>query len=44
MFRARAALLGEVAPIDDLRSTARYRRTVAGNLLEEALRELARLG
>jgi CO/xanthine dehydrogenase FAD-binding subunit len=31
--RAQAALLGEIAPIDDLRSTADYRRQVAANLL-----------
>lgn len=36
--RARAALDGEIAPIDDLRSTAAYRRRVAGNLLEDFLR------
>ncbi len=38
--RARAALAGEARPIDDIRSTARYRAAVAGNLLEEFLREL----
>ena len=32
---ARAALLAEIAPIDDIRSTAAYRAAVAGNLLEE---------
>ena len=37
---ARAALLGEVLPIDDIRSTAEYRRRVAANLLEEFLVEL----
>jgi len=31
---ARAALLHDIAPIDDLRSTAAYRQRVAGNLLE----------
>jgi CO/xanthine dehydrogenase FAD-binding subunit len=30
---ARAALMDEIAPIDDIRSTAAYRRHVAGNLL-----------
>ncbi len=30
---ARAALAGDIAPIDDVRSTARYRRQVALNLL-----------
>ncbi len=37
---ARAALLQEVLPIDDIRSTAKYRRSVAANLLEEFLTEL----
>ena len=37
---ARAALEGEIAPLDDIRSTARYRRQVAGNLLEEFLRQM----
>jgi CO/xanthine dehydrogenase FAD-binding subunit len=36
----RAALLAEVLPIDDIRSTAEYRRRVAANLLEEFLTEL----
>ena len=40
---ARAALLEEVRPIDDIRSTAEYRRSVAANLLEEFLTELQRL-
>ena len=34
---ARAAVLTEVRPIDDIRSTAQYRATVAANLLEEFL-------
>jgi CO/xanthine dehydrogenase FAD-binding subunit len=34
---ARRALAGEVVPIDDIRSTARYRTAVAANLLEEFL-------
>lgn len=34
---SRAALLAEVVPIDDIRSTAEYRRKVAANLLEEFL-------
>jgi CO/xanthine dehydrogenase FAD-binding subunit len=34
---ARRALSGDISPIDDLRSTASYRLTVAGNLLEEFL-------
>jgi CO/xanthine dehydrogenase FAD-binding subunit len=38
--QARAALLAETCPIDDIRSTASYRSTVAANLLEEFLRSL----
>jgi CO/xanthine dehydrogenase FAD-binding subunit len=38
---ARAALAREIAPIDDLRSTAAYRLRVAQNLLEDFLRELS---
>jgi CO/xanthine dehydrogenase FAD-binding subunit len=37
---ARAAILTEARPIDDIRSTARYRATVAANLLEEFLHTL----
>jgi CO/xanthine dehydrogenase FAD-binding subunit len=37
---ARKALASETLPIDDIRSTARYRATVAANLLEEFLRSL----
>jgi CO/xanthine dehydrogenase FAD-binding subunit len=37
---ARDVLLAEVKPIDDIRSTAEYRKRVACNLLEEFLREL----
>jgi len=37
---ARAALAGEIAPIDDFRSTAHYRMRVSQNLLEEFLRSL----
>jgi OHCU decarboxylase len=39
---ARRALDAEIAPIDDIRSIADYRRWVAGNLIEEFLRALAR--
>lgn len=39
---ARAALLAEVLPIDDIRSTAEYRRRVAANLLDEFLAQLQR--
>ena len=34
---ARAALITETLPIDDIRSTAKYRAAVAANLLEEFL-------
>jgi CO/xanthine dehydrogenase FAD-binding subunit len=37
---ARAALASESHPIDDIRSTAAYRRHVAANLLEDFLRSL----
>jgi CO/xanthine dehydrogenase FAD-binding subunit len=37
---ARAALLAEATPIDDIRSTAEYRIRVAANLLEEFLKAL----
>jgi CO/xanthine dehydrogenase FAD-binding subunit len=36
---ARIALLNEVHPIDDIRSTAEYRKQVAANLLDEFLDE-----
>lgn len=35
---ARAALMEDIAPIDDIRSDAAYRRAVAGNMLEQLLR------
>jgi len=38
---AREALLAEAKPIDDIRSTAEYRKRVGCNLLEEFLRELS---
>ena len=38
---ARAALANEARPIDDIRSTAKYRAAVAANLLEEFLQQLA---
>jgi CO/xanthine dehydrogenase FAD-binding subunit len=37
---ARTALATEAKPIDDIRSTARYRAAVAANLVEEFLRSL----
>jgi CO/xanthine dehydrogenase FAD-binding subunit len=40
MESAREALLAEAKPIDDIRSTAEYRKHVAANLLEEFLIEL----
>ena len=39
---ARDTLAQEIAPIDDIRSTARYRLLVAQNLLEEFLTQLAK--
>ena len=39
---AQECLAGKIAPIDDIRSTARYRLRVAQNLLEEFLLQLAR--
>lgn len=41
---AKHALLAEVRPIDDIRSTAEYRRHVAANLLEEFLLQVQREG
>jgi CO/xanthine dehydrogenase FAD-binding subunit len=41
---ARKALLAESQPIDDIRSTAEYRRGVAANLLEEFLQSLRQEG
>jgi CO/xanthine dehydrogenase FAD-binding subunit len=38
---ARAALMEDISPIDDIRSTGHYRRVTAGNLLEQMLGELA---
>jgi CO/xanthine dehydrogenase FAD-binding subunit len=38
---AQDALAREIAPIDDIRSTSRYRRTVARNLLAEFIESLA---
>jgi CO/xanthine dehydrogenase FAD-binding subunit len=42
MQAARHALLAEARPIDDVRSTAEYRRRVAANLIEEFLLEAQR--
>jgi len=41
---ASKALLAEVSPIDDIRSTAEYRKQVAANLLDEFLDQLAQEG
>jgi len=41
ILEARRALATEMAPIDDIRSTAAYRTLVAGNLIEEMLRTFA---
>lgn len=38
--QARRALLSEIRPIDDIRSTAEYRRRVGANLLEAFLRRV----
>ena len=37
--RAVAALAAELHPIDDVRSTADYRRTVAGRVLHRLIRD-----
>jgi putative cofactor-binding repeat protein len=37
---AKATAAAEVRPIDDMRSTARYRAAVAGNLIAEFLEQL----
>jgi CO/xanthine dehydrogenase FAD-binding subunit len=41
---ARAIVAREIRPIDDIRSTARYRAAVAGNLVVEFLEQLAASG
>lgn len=41
LAEARALLGEEISPIDDIRSSAHYRRTVAANLLESCLRQMA---
>jgi CO/xanthine dehydrogenase FAD-binding subunit len=40
----RKTAMGEIRPIDDIRSTARYRAAVAGNLVAEFLEKLAAEG
>jgi len=41
MAEAKAILAREIAPIDDLRSSAEYRRRICENLLERFWRETA---
>ncbi len=41
---ARKSVAKEIRPIDDIRSTARYRSVVAGNLVAEFLEKLAAEG
>jgi putative cofactor-binding repeat protein len=41
---ARRSVMKEIRPIDDIRSTARYRSAVAGNLIAEFLEKLATEG
>jgi CO/xanthine dehydrogenase FAD-binding subunit len=42
--RAMEAIQADISPIDDIRSTAHYRRVITGNVLGQALRELERAG
>jgi CO/xanthine dehydrogenase FAD-binding subunit len=44
LAEAQAVLMSEIQPIDDLRSTAAYRRRVSANLLGQFWRETARQG
>lgn len=41
---ARRSVVSEIQPIDDIRSTARYRAAVAGNLIAEFLEKLSTAG
>jgi len=41
---ARKAVAAEIQPIDDIRSSARYRAAVAGNLVAEFLQQLGGSG
>jgi CO/xanthine dehydrogenase FAD-binding subunit len=41
---ARRAVQEDIAPIDDIRASAHYRRVVTGNVLAQMLAELGRLG
>ena len=40
---AREALMTDFSPIDDIRSTAHYRRVVTGNVFQQMLEELAKV-
>ena len=42
LAEAQRTLLDEIVPVDDVRSTAEYRRRVAANLLASFWRERAR--
>jgi xanthine dehydrogenase iron-sulfur cluster and FAD-binding subunit A len=42
LAEAQAVLVDEIQPIDDLRSTAAYRRRVSANLLAQFWQETAR--
>jgi len=41
---AMQALQQDISPMDDIRSSAHYRRVIAGNILAQMLRELAQAG
>ncbi|HLW86543.1 MAG TPA: FAD binding domain-containing protein [Candidatus Sulfotelmatobacter sp.] len=44
LFLAKRTAIAEIQPIDDIRSTARYRAAVAGNLIVEFLERLSASG
>jgi CO/xanthine dehydrogenase FAD-binding subunit len=44
LARVRRTVVAEIRPIDDIRSTARYRTSVAGNLVVEFLERLSAAG
>jgi CO/xanthine dehydrogenase FAD-binding subunit len=41
MDAARKSVMKEIRPVDDIRSTARYRSAIAANLVAEFLEKLA---
>ncbi|MDR3670679.1 MAG: hypothetical protein P4L36_07540, partial [Holophaga sp.] len=41
---ARQALQEDISPMDDIRSSAHYRRVIAGNILGQMVRELVKAG